>query len=517
MAATQPPLTPSPQQLWARLRPDWLTGYGVGEAFPEENRDSQINQQWIANVNHRRHQLQQHESDRHQPQKRPLLLIAEPDPLNFLASFWAALLSDWDIALANSDWGGREWHSALQILQPTLTWPPPNPRSLSVVVDASPARRVGQTQPIITTRGLSVVEGQTQPSILIPTGGTTGTLKFAQHTWATLYAAAISFCQTFPTPIHTYCVLPVYHVSGLMQILRAWFSQAQVIITPFKTLETSPPLISSPANWYISLVPTQLTRLIAAHKGPWLSQFQAVLLGGAPPWPTLLTQATHQNIPLCLSYGMTETAAMVTVQTPGTQNHSSGTPLPHVKITIEAAGLPQPADTVGQIVIQAPTVALGYCGVNSTAFSAQKFRTDDLGYLTAQGQLYVTGRTSSKIISGGENIFPAEVEAALRSTDQVKDVHVFSQPDPQWGEAVTAAFVPAHPKVTSRSLQAALSAGNAAPLLSRYKHPKHWIALSHIPRNAQGKLLKSALTTQIAQLSNSSNNPAADSDADCPS
>ncbi|MGB3766771.1 MAG: AMP-binding protein [Phormidesmis sp.] len=516
MAATQLPIddqpiddqialklaSSSPQALWAKLRPDWLTGYG--------DRNALINQQWIANVDHRCYQLRQHSSSYFQShysqlqkppiRDRPLLLIAESDPLDFLASFWAALLSGWDIALADPKWGDCEWNSALQILHPALTWPVVMPCGLGVgglgVGDRElSSQALGQTQPTAISRA--------EPSILIPTGGTSGLLKFACHTWATLSAAAISFCQTFPTPIHTYCVLPVHHVSGLMQIFRAWLSQAQVIITPFKALETGSPLIHNPAGWYISLVPTQLVRLIAVDKSHWLSHFQAVLLGGAPPWATLLAQASKRNIPFYLSYGMTETAAMVTVQAASDRlSHSSGRSLPHAKIAIEADGQLQGPNTVGRIVIHSAAIAHGYYGADSAAFSSQKFYTDDLGYLTAQGQLHITGRASSKIISGGENIFPAEVEAALRSTGQVKDVYVFGQPDSQWGEAVVAAFVPAHSQVTSSRLQAALSSGIASPLLSRYKHPKKWISLNSIPRNAQGKLLKSALMVQIAQLSN---------------
>ena len=274
MAATEPHVNsafslhnlPSPQELWARLRQDWLVGYG--------DRNSQVNQRWVVNVETRCKRLQEHS-------ERSRLLIAEPDPLDFLASFWAAILSDWEVALANPNWGDREWNSALQILRPTLIWP---------------SVRAGFSVSAAIPDGRTAV--RPYAGIFIPTGGTSGQIKFAHHTWDTLLTATTGFCQTFPTPIHTYCVLPVHHVSGLMQVLRAWLSQAQVVITPFKTLENQPPLIESPAHWYISLVPTQLTRLIAANKGPWLSQFQAVLLGGAPPWPDLLTRAIQHKIPL---------------------------------------------------------------------------------------------------------------------------------------------------------------------------------------------------------------------------
>lgn len=532
MAATQPPVSkpvpfPTPRSLWENLNRDWLTGHG--------NFDDRVNQQWFANVETRYCQLQQHErlisqsaTDDEKGSKaetHPLLLIAEPEPHDFLASFWAALLSGWNVALANPHWGDRERNMALEILQPSLIWPASNNLSSLTFPHGHADMR---------PCSLEARHSLSCPSaILIPTGGTGGKLKFARHTWTTILTAANGFCQTFPTPIHTYCVLPVHHVSGLMQLLRAWISQAQVVITAFKTLETQPPLISNPTSWYISLVPTQLTRLLTAGKGPWLSKFHAVLLGGAPTWPDLLAQATEQKIPICLSYGMTETAAMVAAQTPREARHNpqatgSGSRLPHAQITIEAAGKTQPSNTVGQIVIHSQAIAHGYYSPGNPTknpdFSSQTFRTDDLGYLTSQGQLHITGRASSKIISGGENIFPAEVEAALHSTGQVKDVCVFSQPDPHWGEVVVAAFVPAHPDVSETTLRTALSNGKAGSILSRYKHPKKWISIKAVPRNAQGKILKSVLASQIElsqvsppqieqdQLSNASNTWAKDSD-----
>ena len=566
MAATQPPVgrakQQTPQELWTKLNRQWLIG------------SPQINQTWFANVETRRQilnhkailpscriglspvplqpvkvqELNSQELDSQDgyptrafnlfssaiasnsyPAKRPLLLIAEPDPLDFLASFWAALLSGWNIALANPNWGTQEWQSALQILSPDLVWAS---NSLS---NAAPNQALSNAiaDPNAPTPDENLSPKQASspfPSILIPTGGTSGQLKFAHHTWQTLLTATASFCHTFPTPVNTYCVLPLHHVSGLMQILRAWYSHGQVIITTFKLLETTAPAIDDPHNWYISLVPTQLTRLLQANKGTWLSQFQAVFIGGAPTWPALLNQATKQNIPICLSYGTTETAAMVAALSPkdfltdSAAQNTSGYSLSHAKIEIQADGKPLPPNAIGQIVIHAASIALGYYA-QSPSFAPQTFHTDDLGYLTPSGQLHITGRASSKIISGGENIFPAEVEAALRSTGQLKDVHVFGQLDPQWGEIVTAAFVPAHSQVTVSSIQAAIARDTAQfspedtppTQLSRYKYPKKWISLSVIPRSAQGKLLKSELMAQIATTQPIASNPlAADFDDDSP-
>ena len=458
-----------PEAVWKRVRKDWLISDTSSET-------------WFGWMRDRQRQL----STQPQPASR-LVLIAEPDPALFLASVWAALLSRWNVALANPNWGAQEWLSANELICPDIVWG-----------ENVQALKLAETASTITTTVLS------EPTILIPTGGSSGKIKFARHTWKSLMASVSGFCQYFSPegkPINAYCVLPVYHVSGLMQALRAWASGGQVAIAPFKLLETTPsPHFIATQNWYISLIPTQLARLIQAHKGAWLSQFQAVFLGGAPPWTSLLDEAAALKIPLCLSYGMTETAAMVTALKPSDflrGVRSSGRSLPHATIEILAEGrspLPSTANAsrIGQIVIHSVAISSargfgkGFVGTPETLQSAAKqetLYTDDLGYLDINGHLHITGRASNKIISGGENIFPAEVEAAIRSTGQVQDVCVLGWPDSQWGEAVIAAYVPARPDVSVQSLREAI-----APTISRYKQPKRWIELTTLPRNAQGKL-----------------------------
>ncbi|MEL6854989.1 MAG: AMP-binding protein [Cyanobacteria bacterium J06607_13] len=461
-----------------------------------------------------------------QASAQPLLLVCDRNPVLIAAAFWAALLAGWDVALANPRWGRAEWQSVSQQLQPSAWLLAPGSDLLNYWE--------GPTEPFGIADGLfggrlcasraknpkdaseaSFINAQkTQtPRILIPTGGSSGQVKFVCHCWASLTASVEGFCKFFqtsgelaekssPRPVKSYCVLPMYHVSGLMQMLRAAATDGTVLFSSFRQLETAPPLVTDPQDWFISLVPTQLTRLIRANKAGWLSGFQTVLLGGAPAWPTLLAQARSHRIPLCLSYGMTETAAMVTALSPQDFLQgctSSGQPLPHADVRIEKAGRPVPTGQSGQVVVRSGAIAQGYYASSTSAFTQNTFYTDDMGYFSADGQLHLTGRLSQKIISGGENIFPAEVEAALRATGQVVDVCVLGLPHPDWGEAVAAAYVPAAADVSPASLKAALSQQassqlpHAAPPLSHYKHPKQWFALAALPRNAQGKLNRAAL------------------------
>lgn len=395
---------------------------------------------------------------------RPLVLIAEPDPLAFLAALVAALTSDCDVVLANPAWGQSEWTAVFEQIAPTVA--------------LGPVPAMGGPQ-----QAVSSLSNASIPQILIPTSGTTGSPRFVLHTWNTLSTAAQGFLNHFQTArASACCVLPLYHVSGLMQVIRAWLSGGRLLIQPFKALLAGEIALQPDTNWFISLVPTQLQRLIESGHQDWLAQFRAVLVGGAPAWPSLLTAAC--DLPLALTYGMSETAAQVATLLPeefAAGHRSSGRVLPHADIQIVSeSGALLPAGQMGQIIVQTPALALGSLG--GAPFS-DRFITDDVGYLDPAGYLQVRGRRSQKIITGGENVFPTEVEAALLATGQVADVCVIGLPDPEWGQAVTAVYVPSREQVTPTMLKQRISGQ-----LSAYKCPKRWVAVEQLPRNAQGKL-----------------------------
>jgi O-succinylbenzoic acid--CoA ligase len=322
---------------------------------------------------------------------------------------------------------------------------------------------------------------------MIPTGGSSGQIRFAIHTWNTLMASVAGFREYFQVnQVNACCVLPLYHVSGLMQFMRSFTSDGSLIHLPFKAVEHGLENTTrfQPSECFLSLVPTQLQRLLQTPTSTaFLSQFHTVLLGGAPAWTDLLTLARQQQIRLAPTYGMTETASQVVTLQPADflrGQTGCGQVLPHAQIIIrDQEGRSLPPNQTGLVTIQTPALALGYY---PQPFTSSEFQTDDLGYFDSDGYLHLIGRNSHKIITGGENVFPIEVEAAIRSTGLVSDVCVFGLPDSEWGEAVTAAYVPTATSVTIASLQTALS-----DRLSRFKQPKRWIALDQIPHNAQGK------------------------------
>jgi O-succinylbenzoic acid--CoA ligase len=291
-----------------------------------------------------------------------------------------------------------------------------------------------------------------------------------------------------------------------MQLMRSLLTQGQLAIVPFRDLLQPGlhPLIQQHnwdwTDWYISLVPTQLQRLLQqAQDYPsllnWLQQFRVIFVGGAPAWPSLLRQARAAQLRLALTYGMTETASQIATLNPvhflQGQNHC-GPVLPHAQIQIvDAQGAPCPIGTTGQLCIQARSLCLGYYpSVTQDALQNQDgtpcLYPDDLGYFDTGGHLHIVGRCSHKIISGGENIYPQEVEQCIQATELVEDVAVLGVPDPDWGEMVVACYVPAHDR-KSAMLEAALRQA-VRQQLSPYKCPKQWLGLLHLPRNSQGKL-----------------------------
>lgn len=457
------------QRLQQRLQDDWLIGVDatiVRQRFRE-----------------RLHELQEFQA---RSSRLPAILLIEPDPANFLAGFLAAAIGKCPLFLGNPHWAESEWRQSVAIAQPDWIW----------------GLDTGEWQPKQPTQQRP--EAPTaQPWIMIPTGGTSGQVRFAIHTWATLMASVQGFQSYFQVDrVHSCCMLPLYHVSGLMQLMRSFLSGGKLAIVSFKTLQAGVFPSFDPQDWFISLVPTQLERsLQLPDVATWLTRFQTVLLGGAPPWDALLTAARTQQIRLAPTYGMTETASQIATLKPEDflrGQTGCGQSLPHAQVQIQdEQGRSLGAHQIGQIVIHSQSLALGYYPDRSlTGSFLGGFPTDDRGFLDPQGNLHIVGRSSRKIITGGENVFPAEVEAAIRSTGLVQDVCVLGLPDRQWGERVTAVYVARDPASLER-VETAIGVQLQATL-SKFKHPKRWIAVDQLPRNAQGKLNWQQIRAAIA-------------------
>ncbi|MBD2568372.1 2-succinylbenzoate--CoA ligase [Anabaena lutea] len=387
----------------------------------------------------------------------PKIILAEREPVRFLAGFIAACAAKCSVFLCNPDWGKDEWQQVFNLVQPDIVWGVAN----------------HCVQSPITHYPLPITD-----SIMIPTGGSSGKIKFAIHTWETLTASVQGFTAYFHLKtVNSFCVLPLYHVSGLMQFMRSFLTGGNLVISTFKEIEFRQKYNLNYLDYFISLVPTQLQRLLENPQlTQWLSQFETVLLGGAPAWEELLEKARFHNIRLAPTYGMTETASQIATLKPDEflkGKMSSGKILPHAQITIH--------HLTGNINIQAKSLALGY--YPQLWKNQDDFSVDDIGFLDEEGYLHISGRSSDKIITGGENIYPAEIEIAIRKTNLIIDVCVIGIPDKYWGQALTAIYIPKNSNTSTFEIQNQLKS-----LISNFKIPKYWISLPNLPRNAQGKI-----------------------------
>jgi O-succinylbenzoic acid--CoA ligase len=325
------------------------------------------------------------------------------------------------------------------------------------------------------------VEGIDRGWLRVATGGTSGERRWARHDERTLTAAVRGFCAYFEfTRVNAVDVLPAYHVSGLMARVRCAETGGRHVAWSWKRLEAGerPKLDPTLGDWVLSLVPTQVQRLLVSSEAvAWLRGFKVIFIGGGPVWPELADSAARAGLRLSLSYGMTETAAMVAALRPEdflAGARSCGGVLPHARITL---------DENGRIGIAGESVFLGY---GSSVRAEKIFWTEDLGRWDGRGHLEILGRRDAVIITGGKKVQPQDVEAALRASGEFSDVAVIGVPDAEWGEIVVACY----------------PAGGREPDLVRAvaglrgaMKPKRFLAVADWPRAAQGKINRAQLKT----------------------
>jgi len=399
------------------------------------------------------------------------VMIREADPREFMTSFAQAVAGEGDVFLTDPNWGESERAQLAALL--------PAPGSASVPQVSSLLRHLRQASVRSQVSGTGW--------LMIPTGGTSGRLKFARHDEETIAAAVRGFAGHFGlAQVNAVGLLPLYHVSGLMAWMRCALTGGEYRPFDWKAVEAGnlPPLPEKPEGWVLSLVPTQLERLLRSEPAVvWLQSFRILFLGGAPAWPALLEQAAARRLPVSLGYGMTETAAMVTALRPAeflAGERGNGAALPHASVKIGAD------DT---IVIGGGSLFRGYYPEWRVPGN---FETQDRGRLDGRGHLQVLGRRDAVIITGGEKVEPTEVEAVLRATGEFPDIVVLGLPDAEWGQVLVAVYPASNRPDLVRVEQ--VVKGQLAPA----KRPKRFIPLGDWPANAQGKVNRTEVARRVA-------------------
>ncbi len=332
------------------------------------------------------------------------------------------------------------------------------------------------------------------------TSGTTGTPKGAIITYGMQWWNAIGSALNLghqPDDCWLAC-MPFFHIGGLSILMRSVIYQISVIVQQKFDAEAINTAIQEQHVTIISVVAVMLQRMIAAldeRKSVYSTALRCVLLGGGPAPRPLLEACAAKHIPVVQTYGMTETCSQAVTLAPADALRklgSAGRPLPSVQLRILHDGQEVQADEAGEIYLKGPTITPGYANrpeATARALSNGWLATGDIGYLDAEGYLYVLDRRSDLIISGGENVYPAEIEAILLSHPDVAEAGVCGQPDPQWGQ-VPIAFV--HLKDGSGASTSDLM-DYASQRLARYKQPHAVHIVEQLPRNSSGKLLRREL------------------------
>jgi O-succinylbenzoic acid--CoA ligase len=321
---------------------------------------------------------------------------------------------------------------------------------------------------------------------IIHTSGSSGAPKPVELTFGNwLWSALGSSVALGLDPAERWLsALPLSHVGGLSILVRSAIQATTAIV--HERFEADRVAAALQEATLVSLVPTMLARVIdaldagaaraapsARGAGPSAGLLRCALIGGGPVPPDLMARAAEAGLPLAQTYGLTEAGSQVTTSEIGAPE-TAGPPLFCTRVEIAGS-----ADG-GEILVRGPTVSPG---------APQPLPTGDLGALDDRGRLTVTGRAADTIVTGGENVAPAEVEAVLEAHPAVAQAAVVGRADPKWGEAVTALVV----MVDGTHADTEDLRAHCRARLAGFKVPKVFEPVADLPRTPSGKLRRSAL------------------------
>ena len=323
-----------------------------------------------------------------------------------------------------------------------------------------------------SARNEGVAEGT---AVVVRTSGSTGASKGVELSAAALrHSARACLDRLGAGPGERWlCCLPVTHVAGLQVLVRSLVSGTEPVLAERADAAT----VAGSGCAHVSLVPTQLHRLLETGPAKPLAGYSSVLLGGAPAPASLLDAARAAGVPVVTTYGMSETCGGCVYD---------GVPLDGVRVEIRSDDDDDDPAESGRIWISGPVLLSRYRGqlAGQAALRDGWFRTGDLGRLDSSGRLVVRGRADDVINTGGHKVVPGEVATVLQTCPGVRDVAVVGQPDPEWGERVIAVVVPADP-ADPPALE--LLRLHVQERLPRYAAPSRVVMVDAVPMLPSGK------------------------------
>lgn len=346
------------------------------------------------------------------------------------------------------------------------------------------------------------------PAAVIYTSGTTGTAKGAVLSHRNLTWVAINTVIDYDVVSDDVALMisPLFHVASLgMGALPCLLKGATIVVE--RRFEPGRALAQIERHRVTMMSGVPTTYQLMCDHPDWastdLSTLTKLTCGGSAAAPRVIEAYEQRGLRFSQGYGMTETSPGATsLSASMTREKSGSVGLPHfftkVRITAED-GEPAPVGHVGEIEIAGPNVFTGYLHLpesTAAAFTEDGWlRSGDLGYLDEDGYLFIAGRLKDLIISGGENIYPIEVESALLSLPGITGAAVVPKPDPEWGEVPVAVLT------VNEDFDADLASVRAAldGKIARYKLPKGVVVVEELPRTASGKIRKHELVAQLIE------------------
>ena len=325
------------------------------------------------------------------------------------------------------------------------------------------------------------------------TSGTTGRPKGVLQTFGNHFYSAVSSALNLglSSADKWLCVAPIFHISGFSIIMRGLIYGMTVRLVEKFRAEELERILANETVTIMSVVPFMLKKLIQQQNKTnthYNSAFRCMLLGGGTIDRETLEACLQRSIPVVQCYGMTETCSQIVALRSADallKLGSVGQPLFSTQLKLSKDG---------EILLKTPALTPGYLNLPDKLPSKMIdgwYRTGDIGHLDKEGYLYIDGRADEMLISGGENIFPQEVEQIYQRYPQINEVAVVGQNDSVWGQ-VPVAFV-----VSDRRLSPTKLMNYGYEHLARYKVPQHYIFVSELPKNASGKIRRFMLREKL--------------------
>ncbi len=342
-------------------------------------------------------------------------------------------------------------------------------------------------------------------ALIMYTSGTTGRPKGAALSHANIHWNTVNVLIDVDIAHDEVTLVnaPMFHVAALNQTVLPTFLKGGTVVLdsfdPVRTLET----IARRKVTYLFGVPAMFQAVAGTPE--WtdadLSSVRTLICGGAPVPQSVITTYQERGLVFLQGYGLTESspsALFLRAAESTSKVGSAGTPCFFTDVRVlDADGEDVPPGVPGEVVLHGPNVMTGYWGKPAETAAVLSpdgwLRTGDIAVSDEDGFLYIRDRVKDVIISGGENIYPAEVEDALHRHPAVRDCAVIGVPDERWGE-VGRAIVVARDEVEPQELLTFLDGR-----IARFKIPKSVVFAEVLPRTASGKLLKSALRTTYGE------------------